>query len=391
MTGLPESAFTTPEAAEATGSRAWLSAMLDVERALAVAAGRVGLVDVRSARAVADACRVDALDAAAIEAGTVADATPVVELVRQLRAMVPSSSRDAVHVGATSQDVVDTAMVLLARGSLRTTTQDARVVADQLADLARRHRGTLQAGRTLLQDGAVTTFGAHAATRLVAVDDAIDRVTAVAADRLCLQLGGAVGTLAPARDMAAEYVAAVAAELALPEPVVPWHTSRGRVAELVSACAVLAGELGAVASDVVLLSQTSVAEVSVAHPGGSSAMAHKRNPASAVLAVACAHRAPGLVSTVLSGMRQELQRSAGAWQAEWAVVGEMLRLLAATADHTRCTLDGLVVDEARMTLGAASLGAESGPGAAELVVDRALAAHAARGRTSVATGAESVP
>jgi 3-carboxy-cis,cis-muconate cycloisomerase len=210
----------------------------------------------------------------------------------------------------------------------------------------------------------------------------------VAADRLCLQLGGAVGTLAPAREVAAEYVAAVAAELALPEPVVPWHTSRGRVAELVSACAVLAGELGAIASDVVLLSQTAVAEVSVAHPGGSSAMAHKRNPASAVLAVACAHRTPGLVSTVLSGMRQELQRSAGAWQAEWAVVGEMLRLLAATADHTRCTLDGLVVDEARMASNAAPLDAD--PGAAELVVDRALEAHASRRGTTATAGVESV-
>jgi 3-carboxy-cis,cis-muconate cycloisomerase len=304
----------------------------------------------------------------------------VVELVRQLRAAVPEQFHDAVHVAATSQDVVDTAMVLVVRRAVQDVGDDVAEVADLLARLAHDHRGTPQVGRTLLQDGAVTTFGALAATRLVAVDEALAGLTSVVRDRLALQLGGGVGTLAAAGDRAADLLAAVARELTLPLPVTPWHTSRGRVAELVAACGVLAGELATVAQDVVLLSQNAVGEVAVAHPGGSSAMPHKRNPASAVLALACAHRIPGLVATVLSGMPQQLQRSTGTWQAEWAVVTDVLQLLAATASHVRRTLDGLTVDTTRMAENVASLGGDPDPGAAGLFVDRALSVHERRRR-----------
>jgi 3-carboxy-cis,cis-muconate cycloisomerase len=280
-------------------------------------------------------------------------------------------------------------MVLVARRGVATVSRDAQAAADLLCELAGEHRDTVQVGRTLLQDGALTTFGAHLAARLVAVDEALDSLVAVAERRLCLQLGGPVGALPPVGEAASEYVSAVAAELGLPEPVVPWHTSRGRIAELASACAVLAGELGAVASDIVLLSQPSIGEVAVAEPGGSSAMPHKRNPSAAVLAIACAHRAPGLVATVLSGMRQELQRAAGTWQAEWDVVSELLRLVAATAAHTRRSLDGLFVDVDRMRLHAQSLDATADPGRATEVVDRALRAH--RTRTSSRMQAEQTP
>lgn len=375
MSALPGSAFSTPHADQATGDVAWLAAMVDVEVALARGAAEVGLVSAAAADAVVAACDVDRLDAERIAASVVTEATPVVELVRQLRALLPADLHDAVHVAATSQDVVDTAMALVAGRAVEGITADAASVAELLAGLASDHRTTLQVGRTLLQDGAVTTFGAAAAARLVAVDDAVVRLVSVVRERLALQLGGGVGTLAGAGDRAGDYRRAVARALALPEPVTPWHTTRGRVAELVSACAVLAGELAAAAQDVVLLSQTAVAEVQVAQPGHSSAMPHKRNPASAVLALACAHRTPGLVATVLAGMPQGLQRSWGAWQAEWAVVTEVLQLVAATAAHTRRALDGLQVDVARMALHVAELGAGSDPGAAALFVDLALAAH----------------
>lgn len=375
MTGLPTSAFTTPRADEATDERAWLQAMLDVERALALGAAQVGLIEERAAHAVAAACDPESFDARLVAASLVAEATPVIEVVRQLRALVPDTDRDAVHVAATSQDVVDTAMVLVTRRALVGVVQDAGAVADLLADLARQHQHTAQVGRTLLQDGTATTFGAALAPRLVAVDDATRALVHVASHRLALQLGGGVGTLAGAGDLAGDYAHAVAALLGLPEAVTPWHTSRGCVAELVAACAVLAGALAAIAEDVVLLSQTSVAEVRVARPGGSSAMPHKRNPASAVLALACAHRTPGLVATVLAGLPQGLQRSYGAWQAEWAVVTEMLQLLAATAAHTRATLDGLQVDADRMARNLGRSVGDEDPGAAALFVDRALAAH----------------
>ena len=375
MTGLPASAFTTPHASEATGEPAWLQAMLDVERGLAVAAGQVGLVPMEAARSVAECCRSDAFDAGRIAESLVAEATPVVELVRQLRSLVPDEARSAVHLAATSQDVVDTAMVLVARRALVGTDRDTAAVANLLAQLARTHRDTVQAGRTLMQDGAVTTFGAAIAARLVAVDEARQQLAGVVRERLVLQLGGGVGTLAGTGDRAVDYLEAVARSLGLRAPVVPWHTSRGRIGELVCACAVLAGELAGVAQDVVLLSQTSVAEVSVARPGTSSAMPHKRNPASAVLALACAHRLPGLASTVLAGMPQPLQRSYGGWQAEWAVVTDVLQLLAATAMHTRTTLDGLQVNGARMAANADHLGDTQDLGAAGTFVDRALAAH----------------
>jgi 3-carboxy-cis,cis-muconate cycloisomerase len=380
VTGLPSSAFTTPRTSAATDEQAWLAAMLDVERALAVGAGQAGLITAEASSAVANACRPALFDGARIALALVTDATPVVELVRQLRAAVPEQFRDAVHVAATSQDVVDTAMVLVVRRAVQDASEDVIEAADLLARLAREHRNAPQIGRTLLQDGAVTTFGALAATRLVAVDEALAGLTSVVRDRLALQLGGGVGTLSVAGERAGDLLAAVARELNLPVPVTPWHTSRGRVGELVSACGVLAGELATVAQDVVLLSQSAVAEVAVAHPGGSSAMPHKRNPASAVLALACAHRIPGLVATVLSGMPQQLQRSTGAWQAEWAVVTEVLQLVAATASHVRRTLDGLTVDTARMAANVTAFGGDPDPGAAGMFVDRALAVHERRRR-----------
>jgi 3-carboxy-cis,cis-muconate cycloisomerase len=380
VTGLPASAFTTEGANAATDERAWLVAMLDVERALAVGAGQVGLVTAEASSAVANACRPESFNADRIAVALVTDATPVIELVRQLRAAVPEQFRDAVHVAATSQDVVDTAMVLVTRRAVQGVGEDVIAVADLLARLARENRDAPQVGRTLLQDGAVTTFGALAATRLVAVEEALAGLTSVVQDRLALQLGGGVGTLAATGEHAADLLAAVARELSLPVPVAPWHTSRGRVGELVSACGVLAGELATVAQDVVLLSQNAIGEVAVAHPGGSSAMPHKRNPASAVLALACAHRVPGLVATVLSGMPQQLQRSIGTWQAEWAVVSEVLQLLAATASHARRTLDGLTVDTARMAANVAAFPGDPDPGAAGMFVDRALAVHERRRR-----------
>jgi 3-carboxy-cis,cis-muconate cycloisomerase len=225
----------------------------------------------------------------------------------------------------------------------------------------------------------VTTFGALCAARLVAVDDAVSGVTRQLQERLAVQLGGAVGTLAPAAGNATALVAEVARELSLAEPVMPWHTSRGRVAEVAAAAGILAGELATVAQDIVLLSATDVAEVAVARPGGSSAMGHKRNPAPAVLALACAHRVPGQVATLLAGMTQELQRAAGRWQAEWGTLTELLRLVGGTAHHTASASAGLTVDRDRMRRHVDDLIAAGGgasTGSAGLFVDRALAAHA---------------
>lgn len=354
--------------------------MLDVEAALARAAARVGLLPAATADAITAACRVDDLDTDAIARGWDRDATPVIALVEQLRARVGAGAAHHVHVPATSQDVVDTATSLVARRAILAANADLDPVSRLLAQLTRTHRDTPQVGRTLLQQGAVTTFGAACASRLVAVDDALGALRALLGERLAVQLGGAVGSLS-GDGMAAgggpALVAELARELDLAEPAVPWHTTRGRAAGLAAGIGVLCGELAGVAQDVVLLSSSEIGEVRVAVPGGSSAMPGKRNPAPAVLALAAAHRVPGLVSTVLAGMPQELQRSAGRWQAEWATQTELLRLLGGVARHTRACLDGLHVDTVRMRshVDALLAGAPIDVGSAPAFVDRALAGH----------------
>ena len=356
--------------------------MLDVEAALALAAARVGLIPLGAAAAIAAACNTELIDMAEIARGAAADATPVVALVRSLRELVPDEVRPCVHLGATSQDVMDTAMSLIAKRSVVHIVEMSAGVATALAALAAEHRDTPQVGRTLLQHAALTTFGAACAGRLVAIDEAMSLVARVCRERLAVQLGGAVGTLAPAGALAPDLITELAAMLELAAPVVPWHTARGRVAELAAALGILAGELAAVAHDLVLLSTTEIGEVSLAAPGGSSAMPHKRNPAAAVLAVACAHRVPGLVATVLAGMPQGLQRSAGQWQAEWGTVGDEIRLVAGTARHTVNALEGLQVHVDRMAQHVGELRtvteeSATATGSAHDFVDRALAAHEA--------------
>ncbi len=377
--GLFGGIYSTPAADAATGDLGWLQAMLDTERALALGAARVGLVDARQAAQVAAACTAEGFDAATIGRSAATNATPVIALVAALRSRLPASAAPAVHVAATSQDILDTAAALVARRALGPALADAAGAAALLAGLARRHRDTPQVGRSLLQHGELTTFGAACAARLAGVAEAAERLAAVRGHRLAVQLGGAVGTLASAGGHGEALVTAVAAELGLAEPVLPWHTSRGRVAELACAIGILSGELAAAAQDVVLLSATELGEVAVAAPGGSSAMPHKRNPSAAVLAVACAHRIPGLVATVLAAMPQELQRSPGRWQAEWGTLNDLLRLLAATAHHTRTALDGLEVDVARMDEHVqqfrSAVPSAGSTGSAGAFVDRALAAY----------------
>jgi 3-carboxy-cis,cis-muconate cycloisomerase len=379
--------------------------MLRVEAALATAAARVGLVDEAAARAVAEVCRTDRFDLAdlgtdvgtglaedlieELATGEATQATPVIALVRRLRELVPAAARDAVHVAATSQDVLDTAAVLVTRDALAAVLDDAAAVADQLAGLADRHRGTLQIGRTLGQHAEPTSFGAACAVRLVAVDEARDRLDALRRTRLAVQLGGPVGTLAGAGSHADALVAALADELGLAVPVLPWQPTRSRMVEPAVAAAVLAGELAGVAQDVVLLAGSDIGEVAVAAPGGSSSMPHKRNPARPVLALGCAHRIPGLVAGLLAGMPQELQRATGRWQAEPGTLTQLYRLVGGVAAHTRAGLDGLTVhaDRMRATVEEAVRGTDRGaPVDAALqsagrLVDRALAAHDAVERT----------
>ncbi|MEJ3744071.1 3-oxoadipate enol-lactonase [Actinomycetes bacterium KLBMP 9797] len=317
--------------------RAWLRAMLDVEAALATALG----APPEAARAIA-AARVDPAELGAAAAGA---GNPVVPLVRALRAAVPPAVAGYVHSGATSQDVLDSAAMLVAHRALGPLLGDLAAAADAAARLAAAHRDTPVAARTLLQQALPTTFGLVAAGWLTALDEAADRLTWVRERRLAAQLGGAAGTLA-ALDLST--VDRFAAALGLPAPPLPWHTDRTRIADLAGALGTAAGVVAKVARDIVLYAQTEVGELAEDRPGGSSTLPHKRNPVAAISATACAAQAPGLVATLLGAMAHEHQRAAGAWHAEWRPLTTLLESAGAATYWLRVCLEGLRVDQARM-------------------------------------------
>jgi 3-carboxy-cis,cis-muconate cycloisomerase len=347
--GLFAPIFTAPPMITDTDDRAWLRAMLDAERALAAASAKAGVIPAEAADAIGSACDPDSFDIAEIGRRAAASATPVIALVHDLADRVPDSAKPFVHHGATSQDIIDTAASLVAHRALGTILGDLQHAAGSTARLAAEHRDTVMAGRSMLQHGAPTTFGLVCAGWLVALDDARAGLTDVRRNRLAAQLGGAVGTLAPLGDRGVEVLSRFADELGLAEPVLGWHTDRTRTADLATALGTTAGALAKIARDVTLLGQTEVGEVSEGGPGGgSSAMPHKRNPVHSVVITANTHRVPGLVATVLAGMAQEHQRSAGAWQAEWETLTTLLRLVGGAAAHARHLLAGLTVHPERM-------------------------------------------
>jgi 3-carboxy-cis,cis-muconate cycloisomerase len=344
---------------EAVSGRAWLAAMLEAERALAAARGIEG-------RFEASDYDLDAIAREGQAAGN-----PVEPLVRALRQHVPEA-----HVGATSQDILDTAAMLVARHVRGLIAEELAGVADACAQLADEHRATVMPARTLMQQAVPTTFGLKAAVWLDAVGAADERL---AAWRPVASLGGAGGTLALLGDRGVEVLQAFAAELDLAVPDVPWHSTRTPVRELVAALDGAVVVCGKIALDVVLLAQTEVGEVRVGD-GRSSTMPHKRNPVGAVLARACAIRVHALAGTF--GGEHEHERAAGAWHAEWEPLSDALALTGAAAFHVRATLDGLEVDPERMRAnlraestseGGAGVAPEDYLGSASAFVERALA------------------
>ncbi len=325
--------------------------MLDAEAALAVAEARAGLIPPDAAKTIAECCDADRFDPEEIGREGRAAGNPAAPLVKALTAAVPDEAARHVHRGATSQDIVDTAAMLVARRALDLILIDIDGVAAACARLADTHRATIMAGRTLLQQALPITFGLKAAGWLVAVLEARSRLLTVRASGLAAQLGGAAGTLASLGSNGLRVLHEFALELGLAEPVVPWHTARLRVAGLGSVLALAAGVLNKLALDIILLAQTEVAEV--AGPldggrGGSSTLPHKRNPVLATTAVACARRVPSLAQTLQGAMAQEHERAAGAWHAEWEALSDALALTGGAAAATREALEGLQVHPERM-------------------------------------------
>ena len=381
-TGLFDGIYARGDGTAQVSDQAWLQAMLDVEAALARACAGEGLFSLADAEQIAAVCRAERFDLAAIGAEAAEHAGPVLPLVRALRVLVGERLAGHVHLGATSQDVLDTAAMLVARRALEPILRDAHAAAGAAAGLAQRHRDTPMVGRTLLQQALPTTFGLRAAGWMAGIDQARRRLITVRVE-LAVQMGGPVGTRAP------QVAARVAAELGLADPVLPWHTVRVIPANLAAALGTLAGVLGKVARDVSLLAQQEVGELREGGDpsrGASSAMAHKHNPVGSVSLLACSKRVPGLVATMFAAMEQEHERAAGAWQAEWGTHTELLALVGSASAWGRELLEALEVDPGRMRHNLRALASagvvqveepEHHLGGASELIDRALAAHGA--------------
>jgi len=356
VSGLFDGTFARGGAAAAVSDAAWFRALLAVEAALARAAASLGLVSETAAATVTSACAEPArLDLATVVATSADAGNPVPSLVRALQDAVGPDAARAVHVGATSQDVLDTALVLLARDAIVAIGADLAAAAEAAARLAADHRDDVVMGRTLMQQALPTTFGLKAAGWLAGLDGARIRLAEVVAS-LPVQYGGAAGTLAASSGSGVALRSALATELQLADTAVPWHTVRLPVADLAGALGATAGVLTTVAVDVVLMAQTEVGEVSEGGEGrgGSSAMPHKRNPVAAISARACARRAPGLVATLLAAMEQEHERAAGAWHSEWPTLTDLLATVGSAASWLAESLGGLRPDIARMASTAAA-------------------------------------
>lgn len=335
-----------------TGDRAFAAALLEAEAALAQAQARLGTVPAEAAERITAAARGwGDLDVVQLARDARATGNPVVSLVRALSAKVPDVA-DYVHRGSTSQDIVDTAMMLVARNTLRLISADLTSIAHTLAALARAHRDTVMPGRTLTAHAVPTTFGLKAAIWRQGVQESARRIAEL---RLPVSLGGAAGTLAAyvqygdgTDDYAERLVAAFAEETGLRAPMLPWHADRTPVAELASALAGVTTALGKIAVDVQVLARTEVGEATEATGGGSSAMPHKQNPVRSALIRSAALQVPVLAAGVTQSGLAEDERSAGVWQAEWQLLRECLRLTGGAAHTAVDLVQGLDIHANRM-------------------------------------------
>ncbi len=343
--------FSTPEMSAAFSPEAHVRGMLAFEAALARAEARAGVIPQEAASIIAAGCRVELFDVTALYREAALAGTPAIPLVRMLTAQLEGDAQKFVHWGATSQDAIDTALMLAMRDSIDLLAAGLLDVCAACAALAEQHRHTLMVGRTLLQQALPITFGLKAARWLALTTRQVRALRERRERALVAQLGGAAGTLASLGDKGLRVVALLAEELGLAAPDLPWHTERDRVVEIAGSLGVMAGAMAKIAGDVVLLAQTEVGEASegvAPGKGGSSAMPQKHNPVDATFAIASARLALGVVPVILVAMAQEHERAAGGWQAEWAAIPNLFRYTASAVERVRGTLADLQIDPARM-------------------------------------------
>ncbi|MGB8841878.1 MAG: 3-carboxy-cis,cis-muconate cycloisomerase [Aliidongia sp.] len=370
-------AAATPEMLAIFDDAALLRAALDFETALAEAQAAEGLIPAAQATLIATACTAPPIDLAALASAASHAGTLAIPLLAQLRALVPDQdAARQIHRGATSQDLADTALILQAKAAATLIEREADRIARALAALAETHLATPLTGRTLLQAALPVSFGLKAAQWLLGIDEAAARFRTERQGALVLQFGGAAGTLAGLDGRAFAVAERLAATLGLACPPVPWHARRNGIAGLGTALAILCGAAAKIARDIALLAQSEIAEAfepRIEGRGGSSAMAHKRNPTGCQIILSAALRTPGLAATLLAALPQEHERGLGGWQAEAPVLAELFQLTHGALAALAAIAEGLEIDPARMqaNLDQAGIGADLGESVA--LARRALA------------------
>ena len=352
--GMLDALFRTDAVREIFSDRGRLQGMLDFEAALARATARVGLIPDAAVAEIESQCHAGLFDIETLARGAEQAGNTAIPVIKALTALVENRNREAsryVHWGATSQDAMDTGLVLQLRGALDLVEADLVRLSDALVKLARKHRRTPAAGRTWLQQAAPITFGLKAAGWLSAIERHRRRIGELRSRALVVQFGGATGTLAAIGNRGLDVAAALATDLKLDLPDLPWHAQRDRVAEVATTLGLLVGSLGKMARDISLSMQTEIGEVfepGTQGRGGSSTMPHKRNPVAAAVVLAAAARVPALVSVMLAAMVQEHERGLGNWHAEWETLPEICMLAAGALAHMTETIEGLEIDAVRM-------------------------------------------
>jgi 3-carboxy-cis,cis-muconate cycloisomerase len=343
---------------EVFSPRRRLECLLAFEAALARALARAGVTTTDAAAVVVASCAVDAIDVARIERDAVSAGNEAIPLIEQLRGLVARTDRTAanvVHYGATSQDAIDTALMLQLRDAIALFDRDVGRLASALADLAIAEADTPMAARTWMQHAIPTTFGFKVAGWLDGIVRAHSRIRALCDGAIALQFGGAAGTLAALGPLGPDVARSLSDELGLPLPVIAWHATRDRVGEVATTLGLLSATLGKIARDLSLLMQTEVDEVrepsalaGSGRSGRSSTMPQKRNPVRCAAILSAAVRMPGLVAAALAEMVQEHERALGGWQAEWATIPQICELAFDALEHTTVVVAGLEVNRDRM-------------------------------------------
>ncbi len=343
--------YATDEIRTLFSDHAHLQLMLDIEAALARAESKLGLVPARVADAIGRAARVENLRLDYIADSTRRVGYPVVAVVKELGRIAGDEAARYIHLGATTQDILDTALVLQLRRAFAIVRRDLIALARVLADRAARFRDTPMAGRTHLQHAIPTTFGLKCAVWASPLVTHLERLDQAQPRILVVQLGGAAGTLAALGADGPAVAEALARELGLGLPDLPWHAQRDGFAETAALLALICGSLSKFALDITLMMQTEVGEVSEPHDegrGGSSTMPQKRNPIASEYILAATRAVHALAPVMYGSMIADHERASGPWQSEALALPQCVALTAGALAHARAIAEAMTVDTERM-------------------------------------------